>query len=422
MTTPPDGTNCDAHLQGNALYTALIADAPTPPTVDLSGTEFTFTADTDSDLYSDIEGVTLAELTEQNLDGEGVFDVLMKTVDLHIQREFKGNRLTGDQYANVYLNALTSTLDQSVKFLLSKDKARWEAVTAQMNARITEIKATEMLILLEKTKMETQKAVFDMQNSGAEYAETKMRIAKLDVDYCLVKAKSESESYNRNWLLPAELAIKQYQRSEVMPQDVAIAKVQHNRVLPAKAALDEFQHREILPIERDIQAYQLSDVLTTQVAIEEFKLTKSLVINYAQEQHKLNFQIPAQTQLLDEQKEAMRAQTLDNRSDGLTPVTGLLGRQRTLLGEQAESERAKTLDDRSDAVTVVGSIGKQKALYTQQIDSFVKDAQHKTAKMYLDGWITQKTLDEGLLAPDELVNAQVDIVLARVRDNNDLTT
>ena len=416
------GVNCDADVQANHLYTSLTADAPTPPTVDLSGPAFTFAADTTSDLYSSIAGVTLDELTTKDLAGAGVFDTLMASVDLHIQREFKGNRLTGDQYANVYLNSVTAVLDKSVQFLLQKDKARWDAITAQMQARIAEIQATEALIELEKTKVETQKAIFDMQNSGAEYAHTKMRIANADVEYCLTKAKADSETYNRNWLLPAELAIKEYQRSEIMPAEAAISKIQHQRVLPAQAAIDEFNHREILPIERDIQAYQLSDVLPTQVAIEDFKLTKSMVIQYAQEQHKLNFQIPAQTHLINEQKEAMRAQTLDNRSDALTPVTGILGRQRTLLTEQGESERAKTLDARSDAVTVVGSIGKQKDLYTQQIDSFVKDAQHKTAKMYLDGWITQKTLDEGLAAPTELQNAGVDIVLARVRDNNALTT
>jgi len=416
------GVNCDADVQANHLYTALTADAPTPPTVDLSGEQYSFTPDETSDLYADIVGSTLEELTAGHLDGAGVFDKLMASVDIHIQREFKGNRLTGDQYANVYLSLVQSVLGESVTFLLQKDKARWEAITAQMNARIAEIKATEAMIELEKTKMETQKAIFDMQNSGAEYAQTKMTIAKSDVEYCLIKAKANSETYNREWLLPAELAIKQYQRQEILPAEAAIAKVRHQRILPAEAALNEFEHREIKPIERDIQAYQLASVLPTQVAIETFKLDKSLVIAYAQEQHKLNFQLPAQTQLIDEQKETVRAQTLDNRSDALTPVTGIMGRQRTLLTEQGEAERAKTLDTRTDATTVVGSIGKQKALYTQQIDSFVKDAQHKTAKMYLDSWITQKTLDEGLAAPTEFVNAEVDIVMARVRDNNDLTT
>jgi hypothetical protein len=415
------GVNCDADVQANALFVSLTADAPVPPTVDLSGPLFSFAPDFDSDLYKDVVTVTLEELTDGCVGGDGVFDTLMASVDLHINREFKNNRLTGDQYANVYLNSLTAVLDQSVKFLLTKDRSRWEALTAQMQARIAEIKATEALIELEKVKVETQKAIFDMQNSGAEYAATKMRLSNLDVEYCLTKAKVESETYNRNFLLPAKLAIDTFQRDSIMTSEVAMNEVRYNRLLPSEAALNEFNHREILPIERDTAAYNLNTVMTTQVAIEDFKLTKVMPVAFAIEQFKLNTALPAAAQLVDEQKEAMRAQTLDNRSDALTPVTGLLGRQRTLVEEQGEAERAKTLDTRSDAVTVVGSIGKQKDLYTQQIDSFIKDAQHKTAKMWLDSWITQKTLDEGLAAPDEFVNAQVDIVMGHVRANNNLS-
>ncbi len=416
------GVNCDADVQANHLFTSLTVDAPVPPTVDLSGPEFDFSADLDSDLYSDITAVTLGQLTDGHVDGVGVFDTLMSTIDKHIQREFKGNRLTGDQYANVYLNVIQSTLGESVKFLLSRDKARWEAITAQMQGRIAEIKATEALIELERVKVETQKAIFDMQNSAAEYAQTKMQLSISDVNYCLIKSKNESETFNRNFLLPADLALKEYERQEVMPAEVAIAKVKHTRVLPSEAAINEFQHREILPVERDIALFNVEQTMPQALAMEVFKLDKNFPVGLAQEQHKLNRQLPAQTNLIDEQKEAMRAQTLDNRSDALTPVTGIMGKQRALLAEQSESERAKTLDTRTDAATVVGSIGKQKDLYTQQIDSFVKDAQHKTAKMYLDSWITQKTLDEGLAAPTEFVNAEVDIVMARVRDNNALTT
>ena len=62
----------------------------------------------------------------------------------------------------------------------------------------------------------------------------------------------------------------------------------------------------------------------------------------------------------------------------------------------------------------------QKDLYTQQIDSFIKDAKFKTAKMYLDGWITQKTWDEGLTAPSELTNTEINEVLQSNRASNGL--
>lgn len=102
-------------------------------------------------------------------------------------------------------------------------------------------------------------------------------------------------------------------------------------------------------------------------------------------------------------------------------LTALLPAQKKLVDEQVETARAQTLDTRTDGVTVVkGSVGKQKELHAQQIDSYKKDSAYKAAKMYLDGWITQKTLNDALLPPTELENATVNSVLSKIRTNNNL--
>lgn len=94
----------------------------------------------------------------------------------------------------------------------------------------------------------------------------------------------------------------------------------------------------------------------------------------------------------------------------------LTHKQIELVSEQVESQRGQTMSTRTDGTTAIaGMLGKQQDLYTQQIDSYQKDAAYKAGKMYLDAWITQKTLDEGLLAPDELTNATVDVVLEKIR-------
>lgn len=101
----------------------------------------------------------------------------------------------------------------------------------------------------------------------------------------------------------------------------------------------------------------------------------------------------------------------------------VLDEQYCLVKEQVEAKRAETLDTRTDGVTpVAGSVGKQKELYTQQIDSYQKDATYKISKLYSDAWIAQKTLDEGLLAPNEYTNSEVDQVLAHARSNVGIPT
>jgi len=88
--------------------------------------------------------------------------------------------------------------------------------------------------------------------------------------------------------------------------------------------------------------------------------------------------------------------------------------------EQTESVRAQTLDAREDGQVVKGSIGKQKELYDQQITSYMRDAELKAAKLYTDAWTVQKTIDEGVLPPDEFNNASINTVLKTIKTNNKL--
>jgi hypothetical protein len=86
-----------------------------------------------------------------------------------------------------------------------------------------------------------------------------------------------------------------------------------------------------------------------------------------------------------------------------------------MINEQMEGQRGQTLDTRTDGTAVVGVMGKQKALYSQQIISYQRDSEMKIGKLFSDAWITQKTIDEGTLAPASFTNASIDSVLASVK-------
>lgn len=102
-------------------------------------------------------------------------------------------------------------------------------------------------------------------------------------------------------------------------------------------------------------------------------------------------------------------------------VEHILPQQKLLILEQTESARAQTLDSRTDGVEVVGVLGKQKALYSQQITSYQRDSELKAARLFTDAWTVQKTIDEGLLPPGQFNNASLDGVLLKVKQNNGLT-
>jgi hypothetical protein len=76
--------------------------------------------------------------------------------------------------------------------------------------------------------------------------------------------------------------------------------------------------------------------------------------------------------------------------------------QRKLVSEQMETQRANTLNTRTDGATVVGSVGKQKDLYAEQIISYQKDVKIKTGQIFASLWSAVKTIDDGTSVPDQI--------------------
>ena len=109
-----------------------------------------------------------------------------------------------------------------------------------------------------------------------------------------------------------------------------------------------------------------------------------------------------------------------SNSIALFNLQTMLPQQYELLVEQTEVQRAQTLDTRSDGITVVGAVGKQKDLYSQQIVSYQRDSELKAAKLFTDAWTVQKTVDEGFVAPANFQNPSLDSVLGRIKTINNL--
>lgn len=87
------------------------------------------------------------------------------------------------------------------------------------------------------------------------------------------------------------------------------------------------------------------------------------------------------------------------------------------IREEMEATRGQTSEDRTDSNKIEGLIGKQKELYSTQIESFIRNNELKLAKMYVDGYTINKTVDEGVLPPASFQNNEVDAVLRSVKSN-----
>lgn len=133
--------------------------------------------------------ITLADLTQADVDGTGAFDTLMRAMVGHLEKEFKLNRLRGADYAQVYLNSLTPVLQNAVVFLLQKDEAANKAALVDAQVRLTEVQ-------IRLAEAELERELYNKELVQAQVAKTKQEtmnlvqeLANLMAQECLLKAQ-----------------------------------------------------------------------------------------------------------------------------------------------------------------------------------------------------------------------------------------
>ena len=84
--------------------------------------------------------IEVTEVTEgsTSLNGNGAFDIFMRAIEAHLQEEYDNNRITSDQYPQVYLGALNSCLAQAVQFVLQKPIIERQAASEESKKLLIE--------------------------------------------------------------------------------------------------------------------------------------------------------------------------------------------------------------------------------------------------------------------------------------------
>lgn len=130
----------------------------------------------------DLIVIPISDFTEAKVDGEGVYDILMKANAAHLEKEFNASRIKGNEYAQVYLGTMQSTMETAVQFFIQRHKLGYEAKILEMQAKIAEIE-------LEKVRVELEIARLNAQKIPAEIAVLKAQKCKLDAEYDVLVAQ-----------------------------------------------------------------------------------------------------------------------------------------------------------------------------------------------------------------------------------------
>lgn len=311
-------------------------------------------------------------LTSREAGGTGLFDGLMVTMGKHLQVEYEKGRISGKEYAEAWIAATNAALGSAVQYLLARDQAYYQAVLTTKQIEQAQYQITNLL------PKELEKAVVSIAGITAQTAQTVYQTTvMMPAQQSGTLIDNNTKTYNLTNLLPKELE-KSQKQIDAFTAEIAGTTAKTTQIV--------YETTNILPtqkagIEGDnaIKVYQLGTVLPAQTA--------NMVADTAGKAYNNQFLLPA---------------NLDT------------------IKENTEANRAKTLDTRINGQPVAGAIGKQIALQQQQIDSFKRDAEAKVGKMFLDTWVTQKSLDEGLLPPTSLSDSNINTILAKIRLNLNL--
>lgn len=129
--------------------------------------------------------VTIEALTTKEIGGTGVFDTLMTTLRVHLSDEYERGRITGAEYVKTYIALTEAALTNSVQFLLQRDTAYWQAITAQINAQSTRVG-------LETAKAQYLATKGAALTARAQYGLTAMKVATEDITYCIQQEQHEA--------------------------------------------------------------------------------------------------------------------------------------------------------------------------------------------------------------------------------------
>ena len=215
------------------------------------------------------------ELTEGKLDGKGVFDKLMKTFELHLEREYNKQRIRGTDYANAYIGLINNALNQVSNYALEKSKLPLELqlLEAQIHKIATDtIVATKQGGLID-AQIHKEMAQTEMLHLEMEYKFPK-ELALIDEQIANMKAEIALKEYELKYIKPIQLAL---QEKELALRDKQLdISVKELAIKEQQLRLAEYELQVKAPAEvRSINAQ--ADLYNQKVVTEKAQTDASVI-------------------------------------------------------------------------------------------------------------------------------------------------
>jgi hypothetical protein len=340
--------------------------------------------------------LNIDELTKGTLNGTGVFDVLLQTLRLHLDREFTSGRITGTAYATVYSQALTSFLGQATAYCLSKAKLALEL--QQLAEQVTILQLQQAKLTAETSLVESQQSQVEAETAKVLYETTyvlpeNVKVIKNQQDQLIAQTNKVTTD--------TVISIKQGHLTDAQTCQV---KAETNKVnaevtlkLPEEVALLELNQAQLTAQTAQV-TYTTANLLPEQLA----QLTAQIAgttAQTAQATYTTTNLLPAQLAQLTAQTAGTTAQTAQTAftTTYLLPAqlshtetqTTNVNAQTNLYIQKKATELAQTVS--TPAANSV--MGVQNALMVKQTENYDRDAEQKAAKIMIDTWNVRRNQD-----------------------------
>ena len=334
--------------------------------------------------------LNVTELTTAEIAGTGVFDVLMQSVKNHVQEEHAKSRITGKEYATVYLEALQSTMAQSIDYLLRAktlgfelDNLGKQGVLLDHQAEIAIKDAQLKFAQIAQTQAQTELTEQQVKSAEAE-------AHKIPVEISLLRSNLELASVEKDLriaqvgLAETEKDIAVYNLANKTPVEVELLQAQTDNA-QSQIALTEAQVIKITE-ENKVIPYNIERIqaeianMTRQSDILEKELEIKISSLALQDKQLLLADAELEVRILE--LDVKRAEVESARA------------QAQLYAAKVLTENAQTMD----AAHPNSVLGSNIAVLRAQAAGYARDAEQKAAKILVDAWNVQRNTDEAISA------------------------
>ena len=178
--------------------------------------------------------------------GRGIFDKLMNVVNENINIQFNDGRITGAEYAEVYMGSMQEVIRESVNFMLQKKVVEGNLIEQDIN-----IEAKEFALEKEKDKWAIDAAIL----------ENNKLLSDIEVDY-------KTKLYDRELDLKDAQIAKLAKDSDATDSQIAVTEANIALLNRQKEGFDDNKHQKLFEAQMNAWALMFSSgLLTTQPSI-----------------------------------------------------------------------------------------------------------------------------------------------------------